>query len=221
MSETLDSLGRRIGIPRKVGMKPTKRYWDEASAKLAWEMKARGCPTAEIASCLERDPQCIRNFFNRGKDSPSKHLTLAERDKGMLLKRCRKCEIEKPLDDFAINRSKANGNRRWPYCKPCEIARLSDRRDKGLHLEKMRRHIAKHREKYPEQAAVNRIFGAALRYKRIIRPDTCEICGQKPAPNRLGRSSIQGHHDDYSKPLEVHWFCQPCHIEHHRKHPNV
>ena len=197
-------------------MTPTKRYWDEESAKIAREMKAAGYSPAEIGARLDRKPESVRNFLNRGNDSPSKRLTLGEREAGATQKKCRKCEVEKPLSDFAVSRSKTNGERRWPYCKPCEIKRLADRREKGLHLDKTRRHVAKHREKYPEQAAVNRIFGAALRHGRIVRPDTCEMCGQKPAPNRLGRSSIQGHHDDYSKPLEVRWFCQPCHIKHHK-----
>jgi len=40
---------------------------------------------------------------------------------------------------------------------------------------------------------------------RLVRPDKCEQCGVKCKP--------QGHHTDYSKPLEVTWLCKACHAK--------
>lgn len=41
----------------------------------------------------------------------------------------------------------------------------------------------------------------------IVRPDNCQACGDEGIPH--------GHHDDYSKPLDVEWLCVPCHkLEH-------
>jgi len=37
---------------------------------------------------------------------------------------------------------------------------------------------------------------------------TCEVCGSV---------EVQGHHDDYSKPLEVHWLCRQHHLERENK----
>ena len=45
----------------------------------------------------------------------------------------------------------------------------------------------------------------------------CEEC-EKPKVFKNGRSGIQAHHDDYSKPLEVRWLCQECHHEWHKTH---
>lgn len=65
--------------------------------------------------------------------------------------------------------------------------------------------------KKPAQAKVDK----AVRTGRMTRPETCEMCGESPPPMKDGRSRIQGHHEDYTKPMEVQWLCQPCH---HRVH---
>ncbi|TXH55919.1 MAG: hypothetical protein E6Q97_07710 [Desulfurellales bacterium] len=59
-------------------------------------------------------------------------------------------------------------------------------------------------EKRKAHSAVN----YAVRSGRIKKLP-CEVCGSKVR--------IQGHHDDYSKPLEVRWLCQVHHKELHRK----
>lgn len=39
-------------------------------------------------------------------------------------------------------------------------------------------------------------------------PDNCSKCGA------IG--PVDGHHEDYSKPLEVLWLCRPCHANIHQ-----
>lgn len=56
----------------------------------------------------------------------------------------------------------------------------------------------------------------------IVEPrTTCEACGATPEPMSDGRRAIQAHHDDYNKPLEVRWLCQPCHHAWHQTHRAV
>ena len=38
----------------------------------------------------------------------------------------------------------------------------------------------------------------------VIRRTPCIYCGEK---------KVEGHHEDYSKPLEVYWVCRPHHVE--------
>lgn len=50
----------------------------------------------------------------------------------------------------------------------------------------------------------------ALSQGRLKRPEVCESC------NTIDKNSVlHGHHDDYSKPLDVRWLCRSCHIKHH------
>jgi len=63
----------------------------------------------------------------------------------------------------------------------------------------------KYRARYPEKYAAHKLTGNAIRDGRLIRKP-CELCNKK----------AQAHHDDYSKPLKVRWFCPKHHMEHHR-----
>ena len=48
----------------------------------------------------------------------------------------------------------------------------------------------------------------ALKRGEILKPSMCEKCGHE--------GYIEGHHTDYSKPLDVMWLCKACHEnEHH------
>jgi hypothetical protein len=49
----------------------------------------------------------------------------------------------------------------------------------------------------------------AVRTGRIIKPTFCSHC-------KKSFVRIEGHHEDYPKPLEVEWLCTNCHL--HLKH---
>lgn len=65
-------------------------------------------------------------------------------------------------------------------------------------------------------AHVHDVTEKAIR-KGILSPKPCEICGEI-GTMKDGRISVQAHHDDYNKPLEVRWLCQKCHHEWHKAH---
>ena len=67
--------------------------------------------------------------------------------------------------------------------------------------------IIKHRNKYPERRAAQIIISNAIQTGALIRPSYCSICDTKCIP--------EGHHTDYTKPLDVIWVCKKCHTDYH------
>lgn len=56
-----------------------------------------------------------------------------------------------------------------------------------------------------------RLVRSAIESGTLVRPDSCNRCGQSPPKARDGRSRIHAHHHDYSRPLDVEWICAKCH----------
>ena len=134
-----------------------------------------------------------------------------------MTKTCKKCRQKKDVSDFYKNKSKANG--RASYCKLCmqvyrkqysktEAARETHSRSNKKYRQTEKGQIT-HREsqlRYSENnthkiIAHNKTNKALLCGKLTRGP--CEVCGST--------ETIQGHHRDYDKPLEVNWLCQQHH----------
>lgn len=130
---------------------------------------------------------------------------------------CGLCGIEKPLEEYQRNKSNPLGRAYW--CKECrrEFDRQRnlrpDRRlyvkqweqsERGKELRSLSRKKDRlqNRDKYRAHRLLNKLIKEGM-----IKRMTCEICGK----------TGNGHHPDYSKPVEVVWLCRKHHAELNRK----
>jgi hypothetical protein len=92
--------------------------------------------------------------------------------------------------------------RAWKARKDPLARYITDRRAR-------RRHVARH----PQKSSARKSVAQALRSGRLVR-GPCEVCGVSHGSSRSDGTtvSVEGHHDDYERPLEVRWLCG----DHHR-----
>lgn len=123
-------------------------------------------------------------------------------------KACSKCEATKPLEQF--HKSKRSPDGRMSRCKACSNARANEwkRDNPERHNAKRKRYYQRNRERLAEET---RAYHAAFPERKAahdavklaqlrgdLQKQNCSVCGD---PNS------EAHHDDYTKPLDVVWFC--------------
>lgn len=86
-------------------------------------------------------------------------------------------------------------------------AYLSSRRKS--HPEVIRESMRRWREKNPHKWQAEQQLNKAIRLGTVVRPKQCDHC--------KSFTRIEGHHFDYSRPLDVMWLCRKCHMAQHRK----
>ena len=138
------------------------------------------------------------------------------------MKKCFKCNIEKPLSEFYKHSQMKDGH--VNKCKKCNKKDVSENYQKNIdyyrayektaerrksHNERQLANQKKYRSKNNKKYKVHGIVARAMKSGKLVNPRICEKCGSK--------NHIVGHHDDYDKPLEVRWLCQACHIDWHSK----
>ena len=134
---------------------------------------------------------------------------------------CSKCGMWLPNTEYYTDKRTGNGLK--AQCKKCHITgsittRNPDntRRLNREHMARARRNNLdkfKERERNrlpasPEKVLARSILNAAVKNGKLEKPKQCFKCGSE--------DRIDGHHEDYSKPLEVEWLCPLCHAARHR-----
>lgn len=156
------------------------------------------------------------------------------------MKTCKGCGALKSLEGFYRHSKMADGH--LNYCKECKRSEMRSRhianpgkrraydrrrfqedprvRERHKRYQKteagklaMRKSKLKWQEANSEKRAAHIILGNAVARGEIVKPSACEKCGE--------RGNIHGHHDDYTRPLDVVWVCPKCHANiHERKRKN-
>lgn len=139
------------------------------------------------------------------------------------MKKCFKCGKEKELNKFYKHSEMADG-----YLGKCiECAKKDVLEHRNKNIERIRAYDRQRgklphrikanakrnkirRKQYPLKYAAKIMVGNAVRDGRLKKLKYCERCGTK-------EKRLMGHHEDYYKPLEVIWLCQPCHVQRHKE----
>lgn len=66
--------------------------------------------------------------------------------------------------------------------------------------------VERSRRRHPERESARRAVHSAVRRGDLVK-----------APCHCGEIKVEGHHPNYSKPLEVIWLCRQHHAELHRR----
>jgi hypothetical protein len=110
------------------------------------------------------------------------------------LKRCYICKKTLQQSIFCRDSTKWDG-----LTSRCNICNAAKKRPS--HIKRQRKYEKAHPEKQSARVAVSRAMKSGALVKQ-----PCQICGDKDAV---------AHHDDYTKPLDIRWLCQPHHIQVH------
>ena len=136
-------------------------------------------------------------------------------------KQCTRCKKYKLYNKF--NKSKAFNDGLSYRCRVCTKELF---REKNWSKEKIERYEKKeakkkernkrilkcqkiYKEQNPEKIRCHRIVAKAVKDGTLIKLEYCEICNKT-------NCTIYGHHDAYSKPLDVVWCCYRCHLDIHK-----
>ncbi len=135
------------------------------------------------------------------------------------MKICPKCKEAKASTEFYKRKSNKK-DLLQSYCKECRNDYQKEYRQskRGIAFQKKYRQSEKYKKyqveiarayskRNPEKIRAKRIVAWAIISGRLKRMP-CEVCGTLKA---------EGHHEDYSKPLDVRWLCRKHHVMRHKE----
>lgn len=149
------------------------------------------------------------------------------------MKKCKNCLVERPLVAFYKHAEMLDGH--LNVCKTCVKIRV--RKHREVNIDKIRDYDRKRGNRQPEDYSKKyykenkkKVLESKMRW---IKKNNIKINAQQKARRALSMGLIkkaelcqrcfknseklQGHHDDYNKPLSVLWLCSKCHGLRHKE----
>lgn len=117
---------------------------------------------------------------------------------------CSRCKTtRRPLVKYS-----RTPNKQYHLCRDCNAKKAKKYYINGGD-EKILFAKRKNYRKYPEKQKARGLLKMGILSGKVRKPKHCSICGTTT-------KRIEGHHKDYSKPLEVEWLCTACHADSHK-----
>jgi len=135
-------------------------------------------------------------------------------------KECFKCKAVKPLTEFYKHSEMLDGH--VNKCKECNKVDVTTNRNNKLEYfreyDRMRskrperiknalEQTKKWRTEDKRRVACHNAVARAIKAGKLV-PEPCVRCQSEKS---------LAHHEDYDKPLDVMWLCQPCHSQRHKE----
>jgi hypothetical protein len=99
---------------------------------------------------------------------------------------------------------KKNQQRKYYWENQQEIRKKANKRNQTPEVRAKRKEYRQRtKERFSETHPAHKMVMYAIKLGLLMRPENCELCKKECRP--------EGHHNDYSKPLEVIWVCRQCH----------
>lgn len=146
------------------------------------------------------------------------HIGASIGGRNSICKECRKSDSKKYYESTAqrqrreaIDRYNRNRQKRLVQMREYHYNHRKERKEK-LATTDAREKVNSRMREYRKLPEVRRKDSARSALKRAIKSGKVI---RKPC-SKCGGEKSQGHHEDYSRPLDVVWLCRNCHSEIHR-----
>jgi hypothetical protein len=135
-------------------------------------------------------------------------------------KECFKCKAVKPLEEFYKHPKMPDGH--VNKCKECNKNDVTENRNKNI--ERIRaydRDRGLNPKRIQATVEINRAWRAEDSRRQVAHSTVARAVRNGSLVRlpciRCGKEKSVAHHEDYDKPLDVMWLCQPCHKQRHKE----
>lgn len=119
------------------------------------------------------------------------------------------CQHCKQTDVPLQKQSTSKTGRISHMCRECNTARCKEYRHTPEGKKKCFDAVYRSTKKHYDKQLARMKLNYHVRKGNIIKPNDCESCHEN--------KKLDGHHEDYSKALEVKWLCRGCHADADKK----